>query len=200
MDAVYPGGNWLGIPDLDPDMQPDCVPLPVLAWGSVARGRAHSGTWHCYVDDARFSALLAHPDRLVSTGATAACEPNVSAYDDTPLALALAGIYRKRWVARYWQACGVRVFVDVNLPSRLLERPEAWYGVPPGWAAFSTRGYDRRLENLDAEYAVAKAFAVRPLFLVVGGGRLVAGWCQQRPGVVHSGYQGTRGVYSHGQG
>lgn len=199
MDAVFPAANWLGIPDLDADLSADCVPLPVLAWGSVARSRGHSGTWHCYVEDARFSALLPDPSRLVSTGATAACEPNISVYEDTPTALALASVYRKRWVARYWQTCGVRVFVDVNVPARLLDRPETWFGVPPGWAAFSTRGYDRRVEDLELEYATVRRLADRPLFLVVGGGRLVAAWCAGRPGVVHSGYRGKREVYS-GQG
>jgi hypothetical protein len=199
MDALFPAANWLGVPDLDPDLQPDCVPLPVRAWGSVARTAPHRGTWHCYVDDARFAALVAHPDRLVPTGAPAACEPNVSCFDDTPLALALAGVYRKRWVARYWQACGVRVFVDLNVPARLAERPEAWFGVPPGWRAFSTRGYDRRADDLDREYALARAFDPRPLLLVVGGGRRVADWCEARPGVVHAGYQGDREVY-RGQG
>ena len=196
MDAIYPADNWLGIPALDPLRQADCVPLPVWAWGSRARTAAHAGTWHCYVEDARFARLLADPAQLAATGCTAAVEPNVSVYDDTPLALALAGLYRKRWVARYWQSLGVRVFVDVNVPERLLDRPEFRFGVPDGWSAFATRGYDRRVGHLDAEHAFALGVCPRPLFLVVGGGRAVAAWCEGRPGVVHSGYASTRETYS----
>lgn len=199
MDALFPSDNWLGIPSLDPTLQADCVPLPVLAWGSVARTSTHAGTWHAYVDDARFARLLREPDALVATGAAAAVEPNVSAYDDTPLALVLAGIYRKRWVARYWQSCGVRVFVDVNLPERVLDRDEWRAGVPDGWSAFATRGYDSRIGALESEYQAALTVSRSPLLLVVGGGRKVAEWCRGRAGVVHSGYASARRVYSGGE-
>lgn len=199
MDAIFPASNWLGIPDLDASLQPDCVPLPVWAWGSKSRAGEHSGTWHGYVDDAKFNALLANPATLVETGCAAAVELNVSAFDDTPLALVLAGIYRKRWAARYWQSCGVPVFVDCNMPERLLDRPEARFGIPFNWRAFATRGYDGRLDSLTREYEFACSFGVAaPVFLVVGGGRKTAEWCERTPGAVHSGYRGTREVYSNG--
>jgi hypothetical protein len=161
----------------------------VWAWGSTARGRPHAGTWHGFTDDARFTALLKDPAPLVETGCAAAVEMNASVYDDTPLVLALATLYRKRWAARYWQEHGVRVFVDVNLPERLLDREESRFGIPAGWPAFATRGYDRRFEALDREYQWACSFGCRaPLFLVVGGGRKTAEWCGRTPGAFHSGY------------
>lgn len=174
------------------------MPLPVWAWGSVARDREHTGTWHFYVDDRRFAAVLDDPTRVLASGCVACCEPNVSAFDDTPLALVLAGVYRKRRAARVWQTAGVQVLVDVNLPARVLERDEWRLGVPDGWQAFSTRGYDRRLSALDGEYAAACRVAGvnLPLFVVVGGGKLVAGWCRGRPGVVHSGYAAERNAHS----
>jgi hypothetical protein len=205
MDAAFPSSNWLGIPDLDVGLAADCVPLPVRAWGSTARTTEHAGTWHGYVDDVRFGRLLKDPTTLTETGCAAAVEPNVSVYDDTPLAVALAGVYRKRWCARVWQAAGVRVFADVNVPARLLERPEWAFGLPPGWPAYATRGYDRRAASLDDEYAAARAVWLagdepRPplVFLVVGGGRAVAAWCAGRPGVFHSGYQATKLAHSRG--
>jgi len=200
MDAVFPASNRLGIPDLDPAQQPDCLHLPVWAWGSVGRSRRHNGTWHCYVEDGRFARLVREPDALVATGCAAAVEPNISVFDDTPPALAHATIYRKRWVARYWQTCGVKVWVDLNLPARLLDGDEWAMGIPPGWRAFATRGYDRRVSDLDREYAAARSIAERPLFLVVGGGRQVADWCGGRPGVLHSCYRADRRVYRDGQG
>ncbi len=195
-DLIYPSGNVLGIPDLLPEMCADAVPLPVWAWGSVARDSEHGGTWHCYVEDARFASLLRDPGQLVATGAAAAVEPNVSVYDDTPAALAIASLYRKRWVARSWQAAGVRVFVDMNLPEWLFDRDEWKLGLPAGWSAFATRGYERRVEALDREYAAALTVTPSPLFLVVGGGKSVASWCRSHPGCVHAGYQGTKRVYS----
>jgi len=198
MDALFASSNCLGIPDLLVDLQADCVPLPVWAWGSVARTATHRGTWHFYVDDKRFSRVLAAPDALVSTGCVAACEPNISVYDDTPPAVAYHSLYRKRWVARYWQSCGIRIFLDVNLPSWMLSRPETLYGIPEGWRAWATRGYERRLESLDEEYefALNASRTTEIVFLVIGGGRKVAQWCQRRRGVVHSGYRSTRRPYS----
>jgi hypothetical protein len=197
MDAVFPASNPLGIPDLDPERQPDCVPLPVWAWGSKSRIGPHSGTWHGYTDDCRFSKLLKEPAGLIETGCAAACEPNISIFDDTPIVLALASLYRKRYVARFWQLAGVSIFVDLNLPERILDLPEARYGIPADWRAFSTRGYDGRIESLDREYQLACSFGIRaPIFLVIGGGKKVAEWCQRTPGAVHSGYRSTREVYS----
>jgi uncharacterized protein DUF4417 len=192
MDAIFPAGNPWGIPDLDPARQPEAVPVPVWAWGTRPRTARHGGTWTFYVDDYRFRAVLDEPAAVADTGAAAAVEPNISVFDDTPLALALAGVYRKRWCARYWQSRGLGVFVDLNLPERLLDRPEWALGVPPGWRAFATRGYDRRADCLDVEYAAALRFSPRPLFLVVGGGAAVAEWCQAHPGAVHSGYAAAR--------
>jgi hypothetical protein len=197
MDAVFPGSNDLGIPDLDLEQQADCVPLPVWAWGSVARTRDHDGTWHFFVEDKRFSHVLIEPDAVVATGCVAACEPNISVFDDTPPAVAFHSLYRKRWVARYWQSCGVRVFVDCNLPAWMLARRETLYGIPEGWRAWSTRGYERRMESLDEEYqwACNASRTTDVVFLVVGGGRGVAQWCQSHRGAVHSGYSSTRSPY-----
>ena len=202
MDMAFASDNRLGIPRLDPDLASgEGVPLPVWAWGSKPRAAAHGGTWHFYVDDIRFSTLLRDPAQLLATGASAACEPNVSVYDDTPLALALATVYRKRWAARYWQSFGVRVFVDLNLPERVLDCPEWRYGIPDGWPAFATRGYDARVDSLAFEWDVARSFgAALPCLLVVGGGRAVAAWCDGRPGVMHCGYGATKRAYTDVEG
>lgn len=190
-----------GIPDLDPVYQVDGgVPLPVWAWGSVARDTHNRGMWHFYVDDKRFGAVLDDPSRVLASGPAACTEPNVSVYDDTPLAVVLHATYRKRVVSRAWQVAGVRVMVDVNLPARVLERDEWRLGVPDGWQAFSTRGYDRRIEALDTEYDAARRVATvnQPVFLVVGGGEKVRDWCRERTGVVHVGYAAKRNAYSIG--
>lgn len=96
-----------------------------------------------------------------------------------------------------WQQANLRVFVDANMPERVLECEESRYGVPANYPAFATRGYERRVESLTTEYQWATSFGVKvPVFLVIGGGRKVAEWCRRTPGAFHSGYAATKRVYS----
>ncbi len=194
---IFPSANAFGIPDLDPDQQADSLVPPLRAWGSVGRTTRTEGTWHFYVDDQRFSKLLTTPNDLIATGCSAAVEPNISVYDDTPMALVLHSLYRKRFAARIWQTSGIMVWVDLNLPLRVLDSPYWSLGVPVGWRAYATRGYDKRITSLYDEYDTACQHAGgTPVFLVIGGGRGTADWCSGRPGVIHSGYSRTREVYS----
>jgi hypothetical protein len=198
-DQAFPAANRLGIPDLDPAMGPTSVPLPVWCWGQTSRKRPNPGTWHHFTADYRFAAVERNPLALLSTGCAAAVELNYSVFDDTPLALAFATLYRKRYIARLWQQSNVLVFVDCNLPERVLDCEESRYGVPAGYPAFATRGYERRPEALAREYEWACSFGVKtPVFLVVGGGRQTAAWCARTPGAFHSGYAATKRAYSAG--
>ena len=132
-DLAFAASNPLGIPDLDPALCALGVPLPVLGWGQTSREKQHGGTWHFYTDDYRFARLERVPQRLHETGCVAATEINYSIYDDTPLAVAYWTIYKKRYLARFWQLQGIRIFVDCNLPERVLDRPESKYGIPARW-------------------------------------------------------------------
>lgn len=197
MDLAFPSANRLGIPDLLPARLTAGVVLPVQCWGQTSRTKHNAGTWHHYTDDYRFSALEKRPSQLIETGCAAAVEINYSVYDDTPLAVAFWTIYKKRWIARLWQQSGITIFVDCNLPERVLDSEEARYGVPATYPLFATRGYERRIEALDREYAFARSFGhAQPTFLVVGGGRKTAEWCQRTPGAFHSGYNATKRPYS----
>ena len=197
IDIAFPSSNRLGIPDLDTTMAPKGVPLPVRQWGSTSRATMNPGTWHAYTDDYRFSRLERHPCNLKATGCLAAVEINYSVFDDTPLAVAFWTIYKKRYIARLWQQVNIEVFVDCNLPERILNTKESRYGVPANYPAFATRGYERRLESLTAEYQWACSFGVKtPLFLVIGGGKKVAEWCLRTPGAFHSGYAATKRPHS----
>lgn len=197
MDLALPATNRLGIPDLDPALAPQGVPLPVWCWGQTGRGRPNPGTWHHYTADYRFRAVEKDPGRIVTTGCEAAVELNYSVYDDTPLAVAFWTLYKKRYIARLWQQAGIKVFIDCNLPERVLDAPESRWGIPEGYPAFATRGYERRFEALAREYEWATSISLRtPVFLVIGGGKQVAAWCQRTPGAFHSGYAGTKRVYS----
>lgn len=197
IDLALPATNPLGIPDLDAGLAPTAVPLPVWCWGQTGRRRPNPGTWHHFTADYRFSAVEKDPLALLATGCMAAVEVNYSVFDDTPLALVWATVYKKRYIARLWQMSNVLVFVDANLPERVLDQPESRYGIPANYPAFATRGYERRPDALAREYQWACSFGVRtPLFLVVGGGKGTAAWCARTPGAFHSGYASTKRAYS----
>jgi len=39
-------------------------------------------------------------------------------FDTTPVAYGLHQIYKKRWISRYWQECGVKVWADLNVAKK----------------------------------------------------------------------------------
>lgn len=185
-DAIFPTDNDFGIPLLDANLQATAVVAPVQPWGAGAgaRSRQNRGTWHFYTEDYRFDALWRDPSPVVKSGCTAVVEPNFSVYLEMPRVVALWHVYRKRWLARWWQAHGVRVFVDLNVAEP--HYADNLLGVPQGWKAWATRGYAERLENTLAEYDLACQHAGTSdiLFLVYGGGRAVKELCTRR-GWVH---------------
>lgn len=175
--------NEFDIPSLRLEWQATRIPAPVIGWGTLGRSLAMPGTYHCYVDDAKFSNLLCNPDKFLRTGCKVSCEPNVSIYDQTPRFEALAAIGRKRAAAATWGAAGVALLVDMNVPERFLG--DNLLGVPLGWHAYSTRGYRARIDDLLTEYAVAAEHARGvPLFLVVGGGERAREACLGLPGAI----------------
>jgi hypothetical protein len=194
-DAIFPTDNEYGIPLLLSDSQAEWLAAPVRAWGSVARGQIHSGTWHFYSEDYRWRKLVNTPWQLTDTGAPVVVEPNFSIMDDMPPALVIERTYRKRWLARYWQAHGVRVFVDLFVPIH----HQHWnlLGVPAGWTAYATRGGDRDISGLIQDHRTATQYAgtEQILFAVFGGGRKVAEWCQ-RNAATHIGYAANKCAHS----
>ena len=176
-DALWPTDNDWGIPTLDLKLQATAFDQPAAIWGQVSRKTRMAGTWLFYTEDGRYEALWADPAPVLNTGAVAAVEPNFSAYSNMPGAVALWQVYRKRWIARWWQSYGLRVWVDLNVATN--HAAINTMGVPDGWRAFATRGYTERLDATHAEYELACKIAgdVTPLFLVYGGGKAVKAEC-----------------------
>jgi hypothetical protein len=178
-DFLWPTDNELQIPVLRRDCQPSGVILPARAWGSLGRKREAKGGYHFYVDDYRFGHLWTHPEQLVGTRPLWVTEVNFSVFEHTPGAVAVWATYRKRWLSRYWQEAGIPIFVDLNVPENHQE--VNLLGVPRGWNAFSTRGYEARVDDLQREIRTARRIAQTQdvILIVFGGGRKIAEVCRR---------------------
>jgi hypothetical protein len=180
-DALFPTNNPWDIPTLYLPLQADFVDLPVRGWGSIKRKNSMRGTWHFYVDDYKFAALWKSPDVVLKTAAVSVVEVNYTTEDEMPMAMCLHRIFLKRWLARYWQSQGLRVFVDLNVAKKCDEIN--LLGVPDGWKSFATSGADYATDRLLTQESIAlrKAGGVGPInFLVYGGGPKVAQLCAER--------------------
>lgn len=180
-DILFFSDNDWGIPTLDSKLQAEYVVAPVERWGRMARhGTTMPGTWHFYTEDYKFNNLWSNPNILRETGCVNAIEPNISTNAQMPKAVALWGIYRKRWIARFWQSQGIRVFVDLNVDRAFTEIN--LLGVPSGWASYATRGYDNDIALLEYDYQTAVQHANRDdiLFVVLGGGKRIQAMCKER--------------------
>lgn len=175
-----------GIPELAlvPSGSAPCLDWPVFAWGSVARS-TRAATWCFYTDDYRFASLWQNPNKLVEQTSAAAFELNYSVFDNTPRAVAIWAIYRKRWLAIDRVDRGLQVWVDLCVSHR--HSDVTLLGVPRGWQRYATRGFDARVSDLDFELRQARRHADGAPFTVAvyGGGKATLAWCKGRPNVVH---------------
>ncbi len=179
-DQKWPSRDDLEIPSLLPELQASALPMPLITWGSRGRKLPNPGSYHFYTDDSRFMALWEDPTPIVNSGCETIVEPNFSIHVGAPRIVGLHHIYLKRWLSRYWQSHGLRVFVDLNVaPEFYLDNLR---GVPAGWRAYATRGSSARMQALIAEYEIAAQHAgSRDLvFLVVGGGQQVRALARAR--------------------
>ena len=180
-DALWPSDNDFGIPLLDINMQALSIDQPCATWGVTGRTARMNGTWLFYTEDYRYEAIWTDPSGVVNTGCVNAAEPNFSCYSNMPPAVAMWQIYRKRWIARWWQSMGVRVIVDLNVAP--VHYASNRMGIPAGWRTFATRGHSNRLDECHAEYQQACEIAgdgVTPLFVVYGGGQAVKDECKSK--------------------
>lgn len=181
LDAIFPTNNLADIPVLKLEGQAKFLTAPVQVWGARARTMRMPGTYLFYTDDYRFENLWKNPDGVVESGCLNAVEPNFSCYNETPFPVALHQVYRKRWLARYWQEHGINILVDLNVHPKFAEIN--LLGVPRGWKAYATRGYNETIEFTEQEYKLACEHAGTDdiLFLVYGGGKEVKRLCQTFP-------------------
>lgn len=179
-DNIYPTNNDLEVPTLRLDMQAETCEIPFVCFGEQKRtyqmdGR---GTLHFYTDDYRFNYVFEHPEKIAQHNPRNIVEPNFSLFNETPMALGLQHIYKKRWIARTLQDKGIRIFVDLNVANKFYK--VNLLGIPYGWSSFCTRGYSDCLINLELEYTLAKSIAGdnELRFVIYGGGDEVRKFAQ----------------------
>ena len=179
LDILFPSDNDYEIPTLLADMQGEHVELPVTPWGANSRLRKDVSTYHFYVDDYRFENLWKDPSALINSGVKAIVEPNCSCHDQTPIAYGLQLIYKKRWLARYCQEYGIKVYVDLNVADKFISYNKL--GIPKGYNAFFTRGLIGWMESLKSDLKVAQEISGLevPNLVVYGGGKEVQKFCQE---------------------
>ena len=177
-DYVYPSNNEFDIPTLLMDNMPVHLELPINPWGAEARYKKGMNTYHFYVDDYRFEQLFKDPIKLLESGVHAIVEPNCSIHDQTPMAYAIYQTYRKRYLARYLQECGMQIWVDLNVSPHFEEINRL--GVPDGYNAFCTRGVTGWLNTTERHWEMAKRISglEKPNMFVYGGGDEIEEWCK----------------------
>lgn len=178
-DVLYPSDNIFEIPSLLLEEQAGYLELPFSPWGANSRLRKDVATYHFYVDDYRFEALFKDPIKLLTSGCKAVVEPNCSCHDQTPIAWGIQLIYKKRWLCRYLQECGIKVYADLNVSHKFIEYNKM--GIPKGYNAFATRGLDGWMESLKSDLQVAQEISglERPNLIVYGGGDEIQDFCRK---------------------
>ena len=188
-DMIVPVGDStdLDIPSLIAQGVEDTItPTSWTKWGRVNRN-AEAEAWHFYCTDAKFETLLRDPLKLIETKATHAVEVNVSTFEEDPLPVALAGLFRRRCVSRIWQEAGVRVAVDLNVSG--ITRELVLEGVPKTHGLYATKyqkrdldGEDMGIDQLLDDFLLADDHVDENVpfdFIVYGGGKKVIDLCDE---------------------
>ena len=178
-DVLYESDNIFEIPNLLIEQQAGKLELPFSPWGANSRLRKDVVTYHFYVDDYRFEKLWKDPINLLTSGCKAVVEPNCSCHDQTPVAWGIQLIYKKRWLSRYFQECGIKVYADLNVSHKFIEYNKM--GIPKGYNAFFTRGLDGWMESLKSDLQVAQEISglEKPNLIVYGGGTEIQKFCRE---------------------
>lgn len=183
-DALFASDNEYGIPTLEMSMMADYVDSPIYAWGGQRgrKGKSNVGTYHFYTTDGHIEPLWKNPAQVVNTVAKCLTEINFSVLPQTPIAMAIYHTYRKRWLARYFQSHGIKIFVDLTV-SLGFEHINM-LGVPKGWKAYSQRGSTMLIDDgsLDFRHQLATEHAGtdKILMLMIGGGRAIQDYCKKK--------------------
>jgi hypothetical protein len=71
-----------------------------------------------------------------------------------PLAVGLFQIYKKRWLARYWQHLGIKIIADLFV-SEKFERYN-FAGIPKGWGSYAIKQTEKNQADIIRIHELAK--------------------------------------------
>lgn len=114
--AQFDGVGEFGIPEIDPVYE---LP-PIKEWigfNYVLSDKDPDGkAVHFFLDDYQFERVWNNPEAYVEKLRRYVCvaSPDFSPYVDMPIALQIYNHYRKHWVAKYWQTCGITVIPTIR--------------------------------------------------------------------------------------
>ena len=176
-DVLFPSDNVMDVPVLRLDMQAQALEIPFAP--ATVRKSVGAKTVHYYIEDYRFATLWSDLAKILLAHVSQAVEPNFSLFDTTPVARGLCRIYKKRWIARWWQENGIRVYADLNVSAKFYDYN--LLGIPEGYNAFATRGYRERPEAVECEYELARHISGydSPNMIVYGGGDAIHDFCMR---------------------
>lgn len=114
---------------------------------------------HFFIDDYQFERVWNEPNKYIEKLRQYVCvaSPDFSPYGDMPLCLQIYNHYRKQWVGRYWQECGIRVIPTVRCSSD--DRSYEWFldGIPKESIIIMSSMWSRQYPDLaKKEYAYIK--------------------------------------------
>lgn len=178
-DRLYPSDNEYEIPTLLLDQQPsNGILLPFSGWGSSPRCKKGIATYHFYVDDYRFGALWKNPAKIIHSGCKEIVEPNYTLHLTLPLAYGIHLIYKKRWIARWLQGFGIKIWADLKVSKKY--RDLNLLGIPKGYNAFATRAFSDDMKSLEEEFEIAQLVSglENPNMIVYGGGKAAQSFCR----------------------
>lgn len=126
---TWPGDDLRSIVPQSPDVG------IVLQYATSCRTIPWPRTILCfYTDDKRFEGLWSRPSqwgaRIMNAGPMGVITPNFSTYWTMPQAQRIWQVYRRRWVGRYLQECGLRVIPDFPVSAVANDWDFVWAGIP----------------------------------------------------------------------
>ena len=113
---IFPGVGKYGIPAIKPetDIRIDKLEWIPVNYALTAKDKATKGV-HFYKDDYQFERMWRNPDRYIPILQEfgAVLSPDFSMYRDHPMAVQIWNMYRRHWLAAYWQMHCIKVIPTI---------------------------------------------------------------------------------------
>lgn len=114
---IFRGVGKYGMPEIEPetDIRIDKLEWIPVNYAMTATDKKSKGV-HFYKDDYQFERLWRNPDRYIPILQEfgAVTSPDFSMYRNHPLAVQIWNMYRRHWLAAYWQMHYIKVIPTIS--------------------------------------------------------------------------------------